>query len=163
MMITQADIPEIIKSIPAFMGLKRATIDKLAALAEYVEIAAGETVFHEGDRLNCLYYLLDGQVAVDMLVPTRGNVRLYLAEPLDFFGISGFTPVVRQRTGTAVALTPLRVICFDVESLSNLCEQDHDLGYVLYRKIANLTASRLLVTRLCLMDIVLQNAQETAH
>jgi hypothetical protein len=34
-----------------------------------------------------------------------------------------------------------------------MCETDHDLGYVVMRRLANVIAGRLLVTRLQLLDM----------
>jgi hypothetical protein len=45
------------------------------------------------------------------------------------------------------------IVGIDSARLRQLCEADHDLGYVVMRRLANLVASRLLVTRLQLIDM----------
>jgi hypothetical protein len=45
------------------------------------------------------------------------------------------------------------VISTDAEKLRALCEKDHDIGYLFMRRMSNVIASRLLVTRLQLLDM----------
>ena len=66
------------------------------------------------------------------------------------------TPIVRQRTASAVALKDSILLALDGDGLRALCEADHDLGYIFMRRISNIVASRLLATRLQLYDLILQ-------
>ncbi len=45
------------------------------------------------------------------------------------------------------------IACIDLEKLRQACEEDHDLGYAVMRRLANIVASRLFVTRLQLLDM----------
>ncbi len=47
----------------------------------------------------------------------------------------------------------------DAEKLRNLAEKDHDFGYLLMRRLANVVASRLMVTRLQLIDMFAEPAE----
>ncbi len=140
--------------IPWFNELNPAAVEILAKIASISFLSAGEVLFREGDPENCLFVLVEGQVTLHTHVPGYGDVEIFTAEPLDVIGWSGLTPVVRQRTDTAIAVVPSMLICLKSELLRQFCEEDHESGYVFYRRIANVAASRLLTTRLHLFEII---------
>lgn len=155
MMIEQmADIVQIIQRIPWFVELDQVQQWRLAQIARICNLHEDEILFSEGDSDNCLYILLNGEVVIENHVPAYGKVEIYTAAPLDIIGWSATTSMVRQRTGTARATQPGRVLCFDSELLMQLCEEDHDMGYIVMRRIANLIASRFLSARLELYEII---------
>jgi len=88
-----------------------------------------------------------------MFVPHRGKIRFYTAEPGEVFGWSSVTPTIRQRTAGATAVVDGLIVCISAEKLRQACEEDHDLGYLVMRRLANVVAGRLLVTRLQLLDM----------
>jgi hypothetical protein len=46
------------------------------------------------------------------------------------------------------------VAAIQAKALYALCEEDHDLGYLIMKRISNVVASRLLTTRLQLLDMI---------
>jgi CRP/FNR family transcriptional regulator, cyclic AMP receptor protein len=159
-MLYQADLMSILQTIPWFLELKGDSLQRLVAIAELRQVGVDCDLFREGEKVDFLYVILEGQIAIEIFVPSRGRVRIFTAEPLDVIGWSSLTPVVRQRTASARALKPSRVLAFHAGALRRLCDEDHDLGYVIMRRIANVTASRLLTTRLQLLDIIVHPTQE---
>jgi CRP/FNR family transcriptional regulator, cyclic AMP receptor protein len=145
-----------LKRIPWFLELSPNQIEALAKIAVIRSLSSGEILFNEGDSEDCLYILMEGQVDAEVHVPGRGVVHLYRAEPLDVVGWSVLTPVVRQRTVTIRAASDVRLLCFNSLILRQVCETDHDLGFIVMRRIANVVASRLLVTRLQLFELLHQ-------
>ncbi len=155
MMIEQmADIVQIIQRIPWYVELDQVQQWRLAQIARICNLHEDEILFSEGSSDDCLYILLNGEVVIENYVPTYGKVEIYTAAPLDIIGWSAVTTMVRQRTGTARATQPGRVLCFDSELLMQLCDEDHDMGYIVMRRIANLIASRYLSARLELYEII---------
>jgi CRP/FNR family cyclic AMP-dependent transcriptional regulator len=152
-----------LQTIPWFQELAPKHFEDLCAIACLRQVEAGEEIFREGDKEDFLYIVLEGRVAVDIYVPGRGRMRIFTAEPMDIVGWSSVTPVVRQRTASARAVLPGRLICLDAQKLRQVCEEDHDLGYVVMRRLANVVASRLLVTRLQLLDIFAHPNAEVHH
>jgi hypothetical protein len=69
------------------------------------------------------------------------------------FGWSSVTPFVGTRTAGAVGVMDGTVIAIDVRKLLDLCDRDHDFGYTFMRNMSSVIASRLLVTRLQLVDM----------
>lgn len=148
--------PELIgelQAIPWFQELSSDHFDTLVEIAKLVEVDTGEELYREGDRQDYVYIVLAGRIASDINVPGRGRCRIYTSEPMDVVGWSGITPVLRQRTASAIAMMPSRLAAFDAVVLRRACEADHDLGYVVMRRLANVVAARLLVTRLQLVDM----------
>jgi len=146
-------IIQTMQAIPWFRDLEPAMFDKLAHIAGLVELAKGEPLFNEGDKEDFVYIVLNGRIALDIFVPARGKIRIETAEPMDLVGWSSVTPVVRQRTAGAKAVLDSKLLSLDADRLRILCEADHDLGYHVMRRISNIIASRLMVTRLQLLDI----------
>jgi CRP-like cAMP-binding protein len=61
--------------------------------------------------------------------------------------------VIRQRTASARAVLDSRLAAVDGRELRKLCDQDYELGYIIMRRIANVIAARLMITRLQLLDL----------
>ena len=149
-----------IQSIPWFVDLSPSQVERLASIAGIRCVSSGEELFREGDREGYMYVVLEGQLNLENYVPTHGVLYLYTANPLDILGWSSMTPVVRQLTASARAISAAKLIAFDSEALHILCEEDHDLGYIIMRRLANVVASQLLVSRLSLYDLIMRNAQD---
>jgi CRP/FNR family cyclic AMP-dependent transcriptional regulator len=154
LMFYPADLTSTLQSIPWFLDLNPDQLERIAEITILREIRGGENLFCEGEKDDFLYIVLEGKIAVDIFVPSRGQVRIFTAEPLDIFGWSSLTPVVRQRTATARAILCSRVAAIEAKSLHRLCEEDHHIGYLIMRRLANVVASRLLTTRLQLLDLI---------
>lgn len=142
-----------LRTIPWFNELTPEHLEKFAAISRLRHAKAGEVFFREGDKQDFLYVVLEGRVALDIFVPHRGRVRFYTAEKWDVFGWSSVTPNVRQRTAGAVAVMDSIVVAVDAEKMRQMCSEDHSLGYLVMKRMTNVVASRLMVTRLQLLDM----------
>lgn len=160
-MIYKTNLHEIIKSIPWFVDFNPGQIDQLAVLSSLRTITAGDVLFREGGVEDNLYIVTEGRLAVDIHIPTQGEIRIFTAEPLDIIGWSCMTPMVRQRTASVRAILDSQLLCLDAEALHNLCEEDHEIGYVVMRRLANVVASRLLTTRLQLLEHFVNPEEES--
>jgi len=147
------EITTELRKIPWFQDLSDGHVQKIASISRIRRVKAGEIIFREGDTHESVYIVLEGRVGLEMFVPHRGKVRFYTAEPWEVFGWSSVTPNVRVRTAGATAVLNGSVLRVDAEKLSLACDEDHDLGYLVMRRLAHVVASRLLVTRLQLLDM----------
>jgi len=143
---------ELIK-IPWFQALKPEHLLRVAEMSTLRPFKAGEVFFREGDKQDYFYIVLTGRVALDMFVPHHGKVRFLTCEEWDNFGWSAVTPFVHTRTAGATGVTDGVVISTDVQKLNDFCEEDHDFGYLFMRRMTNVIASRLMITRLQLLDM----------
>jgi CRP/FNR family cyclic AMP-dependent transcriptional regulator len=157
------DIYEELLKIPWFQELKPEHIRQVAEISTLRPFKAGEVFFHEGDKQDFFYIVLSGRVALDIFVPHRGKVRFYTCEEWDNFGWSSVTPFIRTRTAGAVGVMDGFVISTDVEKLNELCERDHDFCYIFMRRMVGVIASRLLVTRLQLLDMFVEPPRESKN
>jgi len=149
-----AEITSIIESIPLFFDLNSTQLERIARFSDRMEVNPGDLLFEEGKALGFLYIILEGEVTVAIHVPTIGLVETNQLGPLDIFGWSAMTPIVRQRTGTVTAATHCWLLRLDSRLLSQLCENDHDTGFVIYRRISNVVARSFLATRFKLMNLI---------
>jgi len=152
-MTNHEELTRELRKIPWFQELRPEHLQKIVEISHLREIKAGEVLFREGDKDDTLYIVIEGRVALDIFIPHRGKVRFYTAEPWDVFGWSSVTPTIHQRTAGAVAVADGLVVCIDSAKLRQACDEDHDLGYLVMRRLTNIIASRLLVTRLQLIDM----------
>jgi CRP-like cAMP-binding protein len=147
------EVTQELQKIPWFQELKPEHLRQFAEISFLRHYKAGEVFFHEGDKQDYFYIVLSGRVALDLFIPHRGKIRFYTCEEWDNFGWSSVTPVVRTRTAGAVGVVDGIVIATDTDKLQALCDRDHDIGYLFMRRMVNVIASRLLVTRLQLLDM----------
>ena len=147
------DVSKELQKIPWFHELNKEHIQKIAEITDVSHVKSGEVLFREGDKQECIYVVIEGRIALDMFIPHRGKIRFYTAEPGEVFGWSSVTPTIRQRTAGATAVVDGLIVCIDSEKLRQVCDEDHDLGYLVMRRMANVVAGRLLVTRLQLLDM----------
>ena len=149
----KTEVMQELEKITWFKELKHEHLLKLADIAHLRHVRGGEVLFREGDKEDYLYIVIEGRIALDIFVPHRGKMRIYTAESWDLFGWSSVTPVIHKRTAGAIGVIDSLIIGIDAEKLRKACDEDHDLGYVVMRRLTNIVASRLQVTRLQLLDM----------
>jgi CRP/FNR family transcriptional regulator, cyclic AMP receptor protein len=142
-----------LEKIPWFKEINHQHLQKIADIAHLRQIKNGEVLFREGDKEDYLYIVIEGRIALDIFIPHRGKIRIYTAEPWDVFGWSSVTPIIHQRTAGAIAVVDGLIVGIDSAKLRQASDEDHDLGYIVMRRLTNIVASRLLVTRLQLIDM----------
>ncbi len=79
-MLNQADITTTIKSIPWFLELNPASIQRLASVSDVRLYENGEVIFSEGEQHPFLYIVLEGKVLLESLIPGRGLLPIFTAE-----------------------------------------------------------------------------------
>lgn len=139
-MDSNIDTTSIIKSIPLFFDLSPSQVENVAALSDLIEIDPGELLIKEDDQLDFLYILTEGKAKETVFIPMIGMVETSTIGPLDILGWSAMTPITRQRTGTVTAVTHCHLLRIDSKLLVSLCENDHDIGFIVYRRMANVVA-----------------------
>ncbi len=151
--MNKVELTEVLQAIPWFQALSDDHFQKIAGISEVVLLSRDELLFKQGDQQKNLYILIEGRVGVELYSPIRGAIRVFTAEPMDVVGWSSATPVVRQRTASARAVLDSRLIAINAAKLNQYCEQDHELGYIVMRRLANVAAARLMICRLQLVDL----------
>lgn len=136
-----------------FQALEPAHFEKLLAIAGIAGWKEGQTIFTEGELHDRIYLILEGRVALEKSIPGRGRVTILTLGPSEIFGWSAVVPVIGTRMATARVVKTTQVVSFDSAALRQVCDEDHDLGYLVYRRLTNIIAGRLSATRLQLLDM----------
>jgi CRP/FNR family transcriptional regulator, cyclic AMP receptor protein len=152
-MDSMEEVNTAVQKIPWMQELKAEHISKIKGMSTIRHVKAGEVIFREGDTHESVYVVIEGRVGLEMFVPHRGKVRFYTADPWEIFGWSSVTPNVGVRTAGATAVLDGVILKIDASKLGAACEEDHDLGYLVMRRLARVVAGRLMVTRLQLLDM----------
>ena len=150
--------PELLRRYPFFACLTPDQIFTLAKAGEELKIEAGHYFFHEGDSLNSLFFVLEGNIDITVGVPDRsvkqdvsesimGNfiaeeVTVSHVTPGQIFAWSAMIPP-HVSTASATATVPSRVIAFDCEELMQTFEKDCKFGYLMLQKVARVIRGRL--------------------
>jgi CRP/FNR family cyclic AMP-dependent transcriptional regulator len=146
-------VRDIIAGQPFFKGLRAKHCRALAESAKQMWFEADELIFRDGDLANRFYLIVDGTVALESLEsPTNGPpVLLQTIGAGELLGWSWmFLPYVSHLR--ARALEPAEAILFYGTRLREQCEKDHDLGYELFRRVAEVMMQRLQTARRLLLE-----------
>lgn len=142
----------LIKEHPFFKGLEPRHLQLIVGCARNERRAEGEVLFREGEEADWFYVIREGQLALEIHVPGRGPVVLQTLGDGDVLGTSWLFPPYRWQFGARV-LQPTRLLAFDGKCLRGKCDADHDLGYELVRRAAQILMQRLNAARLQLLDL----------
>jgi CRP-like cAMP-binding protein len=142
----------ILAAHPFFRDLDPRHLQLIVSCAANVRFEAGQFIFREGEEANQFYLLRHGTVSLEIFVPQRGALTIQTLREGDVLGWSWLLPPYRWHfDARAVSLT--RALALDGKCLRAKCEDDHDLGYELFKRFARLMTERLQATRLQLLDV----------
>jgi len=136
----------LIEKQPFFKGLDCHQLQLLADSAMEMQFEPGQIIMKEGDPANRFYLILKGKVVLASEVKDRGMVPILTLGPGDDLGWSWLFPPYYMHF-TARALEPTKTIFFYGTPLREQCEQDHELGYQLMSRVAEVATKCLRSTQ----------------
>ncbi|MGZ8921002.1 MAG: Crp/Fnr family transcriptional regulator [Limisphaerales bacterium] len=137
---------ELVAAHPFLAGMKPGHLRVLAENAMLVQYETGETVFRRGEPANRFYLIESGKVSLELFRENQATVAIQTIGPGEVLGWSWlFEPYYWQFD--ARAIDPTTAIFFYATRLREQCEQDHDLGYELMKRMAAVVINRLQATR----------------
>ena len=145
-------LESIIREHPFFLGLPEKHLQFITGCAKNAQFPEHQVIFHEGDPANAFYFIREGLVSVDLLVPQRGRTTVQTVAEGEILGWSWVSPPYRWHFG-ARTLQRTRALVFDASCLRAKCEEDHDLGYEMLKRFVGVISARLDATRLQLLDL----------
>ena len=149
----------LIAQQPFFRGLNAEQIQLLAVSALEMKFETGATIFEEGSPANRFYLILTGRVVLSSEMEDRNVIPIQTLGPGDDLGWSWlFAPYSMHFT--ARALEPTTTIFFYGTRLREQCELDHELGYQIMKRIAEVTTQSLRATQRRLMQYIDKNIPE---
>ena len=143
---------ETLKNIQFLHGFSINHLQHLASLAEIKEFPAGGEVFREGQPTSWVYLVVQGNIVLEINVPTRGTMQF---QTVGSGELLGWTPVLGPgpMTATARVQTPSTLLVLNAVQLQAFCADDLSFGFTFMQRIAQVLTSRLSATRLILMDV----------
>jgi CRP-like cAMP-binding protein len=131
---------------PFLSSLSPAYLAVLAECAEHRQFAAEEIIFREGEVADRFYLIQEGKVALESHVPPKGRLIVQDLGRDDVLGWSWlFPPYVWHFQARAVERT--RAITFNGAHLLVACERNHEFGYDLMKRLAQVLIRRLQATQ----------------
>ena len=149
----------LIKEQPFFKGLHAQQLQLLAASAMEMKFETGATIFEEGSPANRFYLILTGRVELSAEMEDRNVIPVQTLGPGDDLGWSWLFPPFSMHF-TARALEPITTIFFYGTRLREQCEQDHELGFQIMSRVAEVATQSLRATQRRLMQYIDKNIPE---
>ena len=145
-------LERIIAEHPFFAGLESYYTGLLVGCGANVRFHPGTYIFKEGEEANEFYLIRSGRVALEIFAPQHKPVAIETLEEGDILGWSWLLPPYLWKFH-AHAIQDTRAIALDGKCLRTKCEQNHDLGYEVLKRFAQIMERRLEATRLQLLDV----------
>lgn len=108
---------ELLKGVPLFSGCSKAELQRIAALADELDLADGATLIREGERGREFIVVVEGSVRV-----TRDGKTVRDLGAGDFIGEIALVSDV-PRTATVTASSPVRLLVVTDRAFRGLIEQ----------------------------------------
>jgi len=136
-----------------FKGLSESDLNLIAANAHLRTYEAGECMIREGEKADCFYLVLKGQVNIitDKLDSVEDSdpqpTPIQKLKAGEVLGWSWLVPPYEWRLD-AKAATTVEAVAFDAKALRQKCEEDPRLGYELMKRLSRLMTERIMATRM---------------
>jgi CRP-like cAMP-binding protein len=137
-----ATLEKVLEENALFKGLKEQHLRTLVESATIVRFEPGDVIFEEGEPAHRCYVIRSGKVALQLESYRVEPFTLMTLEEGDIIGWSWLFPPYRRKF-TARALGVIRAISLDGRQVCERCEQDHDLGYELMKRFAQIIENRV--------------------
>ncbi len=130
---------------PFLAGMKPRHLELLAGCAMPARFGPGEVIFREGDIANRFYLIENGGIALETKVHDT-PVYIETLAAGDVLGWSWlYEPYLWHFDAVTFATTD--AVFFYGTRLREMCDQDHELGYELMKRVSNTIIARLQSTQ----------------
>jgi CRP-like cAMP-binding protein len=145
-------------AMPLFQGLPVEKAASLADLAVERRLAAGESVFHEGDDGDEAYVVLEGTVRIVKRVAVGIERTLALLPAGALFGEAAIFDR-EERSASAVAETEARLALLPADPLRDWLLEHSDVGALLLGRLGSMLMERLRATNDQVRDAIQWGAE----
>lgn len=143
---SRQSIENFIYQHPFLKGMTQHQLKMLADCAMQTHFAPNEVVFKTGDPANRFYLIQRGSVALESPAKGHENKLIQTIGAGDVLGWSWlFPPYLWQFDARSLEATDA-VFVYGTR-LREECESDHDLGFELFKRMAEVMLKRLQATR----------------
>jgi CRP-like cAMP-binding protein len=145
------ELIETIRRYAFFDGMQPAHLAILTDGAREGWFGREDVLFREGEPASCFYLIQSGRIALEAHKIAGGAVSIQTLGPGEVLGWSWlFPPFVWHLQ--ARALEPTKVLILNGAHLLVAAERDHDFGYELMKRVAQVVIHRLQGTRKLLLQ-----------
>jgi len=145
-------LEEYLSTHPFCEGFDAETIRTLSGCARNAVFQRGEYIFRRDEPANEFFLVRRGQVALELVHPTRDRITLQTLGEGDVLGWSWlFEPYAWFSDCRTTELT--RVVALNGSCLRTKCENDRDLGFKVMTRVSKLIIDRLRACRLQILDM----------
>lgn len=148
---------ETIIDHPFLLGLKPEHTELLVSCAREVTLKANQFIFHEGEPAERCFLIQSGRIAIEARQPGHETALVQTLGAGDVLGWSWLFPPFWWHF-QARALEPTRAIVLDGGHLLAAADRNHEFGYELMKRVAQILIQRLQATR---KQLVAQQAEPT--
>jgi CRP-like cAMP-binding protein len=141
-----------LRGFAGLSGLDDTALDVVAGNASECAFAAGRRIFDEGKPAAGCWLIRSGRVALETIVPGRGDTVVQTLGAGELLGWSWLVPPFRWHF-SATAFDAVTAYRIDTESLRREAEADPELGYRLALGMLEVLLARLQSTRARLLDL----------
>lgn len=142
-----------------FQGMKPEHLAVLAQGAKAAGFKTGDRLFRQNEPANQFYLIQSGKVALEAHEPADGTVLVQTLGAGEALGWSWLFPPFAWHF-QARATEPTTAIIFSGAHLLTTAESNHDFGYELMKRMAQVVIHRLQATRRQLLALQVESALE---
>jgi CRP-like cAMP-binding protein len=141
--------------LPFFAGLSHAEIKTLSLETEVVKLTTGEWLFHEGERAEFFYILLEGRIEIRISISPE-LIEQAGVSSLEKGDILGWSALMEPHIYTlgAVALRDCRLARFNGVNFCEMLTHHPAIGYKLMNRITQVIGRRLQNLRIRLASLI---------
>jgi CRP-like cAMP-binding protein len=142
-------LQQILAEFSFFKDLEPDHLQFVAGCASEAHFDPGQYMLCEGEEGHHFYLIREGMVALGTFIPGRGFTTIQTLGEGEIVGWSWLIPPYHWHFSGLVVTSTL-AIALDAKRLREKCEADHDFGYELLKRLAQVIGERLRATRLSL-------------
>jgi len=146
-----SELLDLVAEQPFFKGLSRHLIEMLADSILEMRFKPRDWIYQQGESANRFYLILEGKVLIESEAKERGMVPVRTLGPGDDVGWAWLFPPYRMHF-SARAVDSTRTIFFYGTRLREKCEANHELGYQLMKRVAEVVVRNLNATQQLLLE-----------
>ena len=133
---------DAIASVSLFKGLGQTHIERIAEIAEVLELTQGQVLFREGEPGDRLYAILKGKIRISRQIPGVGEEALAILESGDHFGEMSIIDD-DLRSGDALAHDDCRLLTISKSAMQDLMFTDLALAHEILWNLVRTLSRRL--------------------
>ena len=144
-------LEQTIADHPFWKGFHPNYFHLLKACASEMRFGVQQQIFQEESDADHFYLIRAGRVALETFVPGTGVITIQTIGTGEALGWSWLFPPYRWHF-SARSIDETDVVAFDAQALREKTEENHDFGYDIAMRIAQIMLQRLQATRMQLLD-----------